>query len=147
MDVADAAAQKLRELLEQTGETVQLGIIDHDSVLYVYEMESRRAIRMAAGGRRPRAAALHRGRQGTARRAAGRVRVRQVLDLGLKAYTPKTIVKQEELLETTRGSGAAPTMRPMTRRARRGCARSPARCATTRFRDRGGGPGGPGAAQ
>jgi len=48
MDVADAARQKLRELLEQTGETVQLGIIDHDSVLYVYEMESRRAIRMAA---------------------------------------------------------------------------------------------------
>jgi IclR family KDG regulon transcriptional repressor len=55
MDVADAARQKLRELLEMTGETVQLGIIDHDSVLYIYEMESRRAIRMAAavGARAP----------------------------------------------------------------------------------------------
>src|SRR6185436_2784827 len=64
MDVADAARQKLRELLEMTGETVQLGIIDHHSVLYVYEMESRRAI----------PAALHRGRQGAARRAARGVR-------------------------------------------------------------------------
>jgi IclR family transcriptional regulator, KDG regulon repressor len=55
MDVADAARQKLRELLEVTGETVQLGIIDHHSVLYIYEMESRRAIRMAAavGARAP----------------------------------------------------------------------------------------------
>jgi len=99
MDVADAARQKLRELLEQTGETVQLGIIDHDSVLYVYEMESRRAIRMAAavGARAP----LHCTAVGKVLLAAQPEEyVRQVLDLGLKAYTPKTIVKQEELLET-----------------------------------------------
>ena len=48
MDVANEARPHLRELLEKTGETVQLGIVDHYSVLYVYEMESRRAIRMAA---------------------------------------------------------------------------------------------------
>jgi DNA-binding IclR family transcriptional regulator len=99
MDVANEARPKLRELLEMTGETVQLGIIDHHSVLYVYEMESRRAIRMAAavGARAP----LH-------CTAVGKVLlasqpedyVKQVLDLGLKAYTPKTIVKNEELLET-----------------------------------------------
>src|SRR5918996_1002539 len=55
MDVANEARPKLRELLEKTGETVQLGIVDHYSVLYVYEMESPRAIRMAAavGGRAP----------------------------------------------------------------------------------------------
>src|SRR5438874_11688186 len=55
MDVANEARPKLRELLEKTGETVQLGIIDHFSVLYVYEMESRHAIRMAAavGARAP----------------------------------------------------------------------------------------------
>jgi DNA-binding IclR family transcriptional regulator len=98
MDVADAARQKLRELLETTGETVQLGIIDHQSVLYIYEMESRRAIRMAAavGARAP----LH-------CTAVGKVLlasqpedyVKQVLELGLKAYTPKTITKNEELLE------------------------------------------------
>src|SRR5437879_7539297 len=55
MDVANEARPKLRELLEKTGETVQLGIVDHFSVLYVYEMESRHAIRMAAavGARAP----------------------------------------------------------------------------------------------
>src|SRR5260221_1813297 len=99
MDVANEARPKLRELLEMTGETVQLGIIDHHSVLYVYEMESRRAIRMAAAvGARAR---LH-------CTAVGKVLlasqpedyVKQVLDLGLKAYTPKTIVRNEELLET-----------------------------------------------
>ena len=99
MDVADAARQKLRELLEQTGETVQLGIVDHHSVLYIYEMESRRAIRMAAavGARAP----LHCTAVGKVLLAAQPEEyVRQVLDLGLKSYTPKTIVKREELLET-----------------------------------------------
>lgn len=102
MDVADAARQKLRELLEQTGETVQLGIVDHHSVLYIYEMESRRAIRMAAavGARAP----LHCTAVGKVLLAAQPEEyVRQVLDLGLKAYTPKTIVKREELLETLAG--------------------------------------------
>ncbi|OAI52348.1 transcriptional regulator [Betaproteobacteria bacterium SCGC AG-212-J23] len=99
MDVADAARQKLRELLETTGETVQLGIIDHHSVLYVYEMESRRAIRMAAavGARAP----LHCTAVGKVLLAAQPEEyVTQVLDLGLKAYTPKTIVKRETLMET-----------------------------------------------
>ena len=98
MDVANEARPKLRELLEKTGETVQLGIVDHESVLYVYEMESRHAIRMAAavGGRAP----LH-------CTAVGKVLlahqpadyVKQVLGNGLKAYTPKTLTKREVLLE------------------------------------------------
>src|SRR6266850_7666497 len=55
MDVANEGRPKLRELLEKTGETVQMGVVDHLSVLYVYEMESPHAIRMAAavGGRAP----------------------------------------------------------------------------------------------
>lgn len=94
MDVANEARPKLRELLEKTGETVQLGIVDHFSVLYVYEMESRRAIRMAAavGGRAP----LH-------CTAVGKVLlahqpgdyVREAISRGLTAYTPKTITKRE----------------------------------------------------
>src|SRR5216110_2952086 len=95
MDVADAARQKLRELLEMTGETVQLAIIDHHSVLYVYEMESRRAIRMAAavGARAP----LHCTAVGKVLLAAqSEEYVTQVVDLGLKAFTPKTIVRREE---------------------------------------------------
>jgi DNA-binding IclR family transcriptional regulator len=99
MDVADAARQKLRELLEQTGETVQLGIIDHHSVLYIYEMESRRAIRMAAavGARAP----LHCTAVGKVLLASQPEEyVKQVLEQGLKAYTPKTITRSEALLET-----------------------------------------------
>jgi IclR family KDG regulon transcriptional repressor len=97
MDVANEARPKLRELLEKTGETVQLGIVDHYSVLYVYEMESPRAIRMAAavGGRAP----LH-------CTAVGKVLlafqpadyVKQVIERGLTAYTPKTITKRDAVL-------------------------------------------------
>ena len=97
MDVANEARPKLRELLEKTGETVQLGIVDHDSVLYVYEMESRHAIRMAAavGGRAP----LHCTAVGKVLLAYQPLEyVKQVLGNGLKAYTPKTITRRDELL-------------------------------------------------
>jgi IclR family KDG regulon transcriptional repressor len=97
MDVANEARPKLRELLEKTGETVQLGIVDHYSVLYVYEMESPRAIRMAAavGGRAP----LH-------CTAVGKVLlafqpadyVKQVIERGPTAYTAKTVTKREAVL-------------------------------------------------
>ena len=97
MDVANEARPKLRELLEKTGETVQLGIVDHYSVLYVYEMESRHAIRMAAavGGRAP----LH-------CTAVGKVLlafqpadyVKQVIERGLSAQTPKTLIRREAVL-------------------------------------------------
>src|SRR5256714_2640383 len=97
MDVANEARPKLRELLEKTGETVQLGIIDHFSVLYVYEMESRHAIRMAAavGARAP----LH-------CTAVGKVLlahqppefVKKVLNGGLAGHTPKTVTRREALL-------------------------------------------------
>ena len=97
MDVANEARPKLRELLEKTGETVQLGIVDHYSVLYVYEMESPRAIRMAAavGGRAP----LH-------CTAVGKVLlafqpadyVKHVIERGLTGYTPKTLTKREAVL-------------------------------------------------
>jgi DNA-binding IclR family transcriptional regulator len=66
-------------------------------VLYVYEMESRRAIRMAAavGARAP----LH-------CTAVGKVLlahqpqefVNQVLESGLTAYTPKTLTRREAVL-------------------------------------------------
>jgi len=97
MDVANEARPKLRELLEKTGETVQLGIVDHMSVLYVYEMESRRAIRMAAavGGRAP----LHCTAVGKVLLASQpQDYVRQVLDAGLIAYTPKTVTRRDAIL-------------------------------------------------
>jgi DNA-binding IclR family transcriptional regulator len=97
MDVANEARPQLRELLEKTGETVQLGIIDQSSVLYVYEMESRRAIRMAAavGGRAP----LH-------CTAVGKVLlafqspeyVKELVDRGLTPLTDNTITKRDPFL-------------------------------------------------
>jgi IclR family KDG regulon transcriptional repressor len=99
MDVANEARPRLRELLEKTGETVQLGIVDHDSVLYVYEMESPRAIRMAsAAGRR---APLH-------CTAVGKVLLahqpaeyaRALVERGLAAFTPKTLTRREAVLAT-----------------------------------------------
>jgi DNA-binding IclR family transcriptional regulator len=97
MDVANEGRPRLRELLEKTGETVQMGIIDHLSVLYVYEMESPHAIRMAAavGGRAP----LH-------CTAVGKVLfahqpedfVNRVLEGGLTAFTPKTVTRRDALL-------------------------------------------------
>ena len=104
MDVANEARPKLRELLEKTGETVQLGIVDQYSVLYVYEMESRHAIRTAAavGGRAP----LH-------CTAVGKVLlafqpadyVKQVIERGLNAFTSRTLTRREaveEMLEEVR---------------------------------------------
>ena len=97
MDVATEGRPKLRELLEKTGETVQMGIVDHLSVLYVYEMESPRAIRMAAavGGRAP----LHCTAVGKVLLAYQPAEfVDRVLEAGLTAYTPKTITKRDAVL-------------------------------------------------
>jgi len=97
MDVANEARPKLRELLERTGETVQLGIVDHFSVLYVYEMESPRAIRMAAavGGRAP----LHCTAVGKVLLAFQPLEyVAKLIDRGLAAYTSKTITRREAVL-------------------------------------------------
>jgi DNA-binding IclR family transcriptional regulator len=97
MGVANEGRPKLRELLEKTGETVQMGVVDHLSVLYVYEMESPRAIRMAAavGGRAP----LHCTAVGKVLLAhQSQEFVNQVLEAGLTPYTPKTIVKREAVL-------------------------------------------------
>ncbi|HZE61263.1 MAG TPA: IclR family transcriptional regulator [Burkholderiales bacterium] len=97
MDVANEARPKLRELLEKTGETVQLGIVDHFSVLYVYEMESRHAIRMAAavGARAP----LHCTAVGKVLLAFQPAEyVKEVISNGLKAHTANSVTKREALL-------------------------------------------------
>ena len=98
MDVANEARPKLRELLEKTGETVQLGIVDQFSVLYVYEMESRHAIRMAAavGGRAP----LHCTAVGKVLLAFQPAEyVKQVVERGLTANTTRTLTRREAVLE------------------------------------------------
>jgi DNA-binding IclR family transcriptional regulator len=77
---------------------VQLGIVDHYSVLYVYEMESRHAIRMAAavGARAP----LHCTAVGKVLLAYQPAEyVKQVIARGLKAHTAKSVTRREALLE------------------------------------------------
>lgn len=49
MDVSTEARPLLKALMEKTGETVHLGVLDDQSVLYVNRIESRRAIRMGFG--------------------------------------------------------------------------------------------------
>lgn len=49
MDVSAEARPQLKALMESTGETVHLGVLDEHSVLYVNRIESRRAIRMGFG--------------------------------------------------------------------------------------------------
>jgi DNA-binding IclR family transcriptional regulator len=52
-DLSDAARPVVEELAESTGETVLLGVLDQDSVIYVEKAESRRSVRMVeAPGRR-----------------------------------------------------------------------------------------------
>ena len=49
MDVSAEARPLLRALMEKTGETVHLGVLDDHSVLYINRVESRSAIRMGFG--------------------------------------------------------------------------------------------------
>ena len=52
-DLSDAARPVVEDLAESTGETVLLGVVDQDSVIYVEKAESRRSVRMVeAPGRR-----------------------------------------------------------------------------------------------
>ncbi|GGL98232.1 IclR family transcriptional regulator [Nakamurella endophytica] len=54
-DLSEAARPLVEDLAETTGETALLGILDHDSVIYLEKAESRRSIRMveAPGQRLP----------------------------------------------------------------------------------------------
>lgn len=49
MDVSAEARPHLKTLMEKTGETVHLGVLDDHSVIYINRIESRRAIRMGFG--------------------------------------------------------------------------------------------------
>lgn len=52
-ELGDAARPLVEDLAEDTGETVLLGVLDQDSVIYVEKAESRRSVRMVeAPGRR-----------------------------------------------------------------------------------------------
>lgn len=109
MDTASESRAQMYSLAEMTGETVQLAVLDHQSVLYIRILESRQAVRMStiAGSRAP-AHCTSVGKILLAHQAPEVVK--QIIDNGLKRYTSNTItdpaVLAEELV-TIRAKGYA----------------------------------------
>jgi IclR family transcriptional regulator, KDG regulon repressor len=109
MSIVNEARPYLRALMEATGESVHLTVLDHASVLYVNNIASPQAIRMQSnlGARVP----AHCCSEGKALLAyAPAETVDDVIAAGLGARTPKTIVKPQRLrdeLAVVRGRGYA----------------------------------------
>src|SRR3954470_9381295 len=98
MDVMSEAQQQIHALADLTGETVQLAILDHLSVLYIRIRESRQAVRMSSGlGSRAPAHCTSVGKALLAYQPPEFVK--QVIELGLKRYTANTIVEPAALIE------------------------------------------------
>jgi len=109
MDAATEAQGEIHALADASGETVQLAILDHLTVLYIRIRESRQAIRMSSGlGSRAPAHCTSVGKALLAFQPPEVVQ--QVIDAGLKRYTVNTIVDGEALkteLATIRARGYA----------------------------------------
>jgi DNA-binding IclR family transcriptional regulator len=98
MDAASEAQGQIHALADLTGETVQLAILDHLSVLYIRIRESRQAVRMSSGlGSRAPAHCTSVGKALLAYQPPEVVQ--QVIEAGLKRYTANTITDPERLLE------------------------------------------------
>ena len=98
MDVASESREQMHALVESTGETAQLGVLDHVSVLYIRIFESRQAVRMSSsvGSRAP----AHCTSVGKALLAHQPLElVRQFAERGLKRYTASTIVSPAALIQ------------------------------------------------
>jgi len=96
MDVSAEARPLLKALMEQTGETVHLAVLDDQAVLYVNRIESRRAIRMGFGlGTR---APLHCTALGKVLLAfQPREFIEEVIANGLTRRTPETLTRPQAL--------------------------------------------------
>ena len=109
MDTNSGAQVQIHALAEETGETVQLAILDHLSVLYIRIRESKQAVRMSSGlGSRAPAHCTSVGKALLAYQPAEVIQ--QVIDNGLKRYTERTIVDSAALiaeLATVRQKGYA----------------------------------------
>ena len=96
MDFTMEARPFLRALMEKTGETVHLAILDHDSILYIITHESKQALRMGSkvGTRAP----VHSTAVGKALLAfLSEDELERIIALGLPASTPRTIVEPKAL--------------------------------------------------
>jgi DNA-binding IclR family transcriptional regulator len=109
MDVSAEARPVLRALMEKTGETAHLAVLDHRSAIYTNRVESRQAIRTAYGlGTR---APLHCTALGKALLAfQAKAFIEEVIDDGLPRRTERTISSAQALrqdLAATRARGYA----------------------------------------
>jgi IclR family transcriptional regulator, KDG regulon repressor len=96
MDFTAEARPHLRTLLEKTGETLHLAILDHDSVLYLISLESKQALRMGSkvGTRAP----VHATAVGKALLAfQPEEEIARIVSRGLPASAPNTIVDGKAL--------------------------------------------------
>src|SRR6266704_729653 len=96
MDFTMEARPFLRTLMEKTGETVHLAILDHDSILYIITHESKQALRMGSkvGTRGP----VHSTAVGKALLAfLPEDELERIIARGLPASTPSTIVDAKAL--------------------------------------------------
>jgi IclR family transcriptional regulator, KDG regulon repressor len=109
MDTNSGAQVQIHALADETGETVQLAILDHLSVLYIRIRESRQAVRMSSGlGSRAPAHCTGVGKALIAFQPPEIIQ--QIIDNGLKRYTHGTITDPEKLraeLVTVRQKGYA----------------------------------------
>ena len=109
MDVMGEAQGQIHALADLTGETVQLAILDHLSVLYIRIRESRQAVRMSTGlGSRAPAHCTSVGKALLAWQPPEVVRA--VIENGLPRFTPNTITEAQALMEelaTIRSRGYA----------------------------------------
>lgn len=109
MDVSAEAKPYLFDLREATGETVHLAIFDRTEIMYIYNLESRQAIRMRSdiGVRKP-AYCTAEGLAMLAFLAPGRTD--EVIRRGLRPRTPRTNTDPQRLrhaLEAVRRQGFA----------------------------------------
>ena len=98
MDAVSESRQQMSALLEMTGETVQLAVLDHQSVLYIRILESRQQVRMSStvGARAP----AHCTAVGKALLAFQPAeQVKQIVENGLRRFTANTVTEPERLLE------------------------------------------------
>jgi DNA-binding IclR family transcriptional regulator len=98
MDAASASHNEITALAESTGETVQLALLDHLSVLYIRIRESKQAVRMSSSlGSRAPAHCTSVGKALLAHQPPELVN--QVVENGLKRYTINTITEPAALME------------------------------------------------
>ena len=101
MDFANEARPFLKSLMEKTGETAHLAVLDHASVLYINTIASRQAIRMSSDvGARSPSHSTSEGKVLLAFRPPEAVDA--LLSGGLVARTPKTITRMPALREELR---------------------------------------------